>query len=40
VAITVHRWPGGHTPDYWGAHFAQYLSFYADALARCTPRPA
>jgi S-formylglutathione hydrolase FrmB len=40
VAITVHRWPGSHTPDYWSAHFPQYLGFYASALARCTPRPA
>ncbi|HKD35100.1 MAG TPA: hypothetical protein VKB73_16815 [Gaiellaceae bacterium] len=29
--ITFHVWPGAHTGTYWDAHFAQYLSFEADA---------
>jgi hypothetical protein len=32
---SVHTWPGGHTRDYWDAHWADYLRFYARALARC-----
>ena len=27
--------PGGHNGDYWRAHYARYLRFYATALARC-----
>ena len=27
--------PGGHDSDYWNAHWAEYMRFYADALARC-----
>ena len=27
--------PGGHDSDYWHAHYARYLRFYADALADC-----
>ena len=33
--IQFHIWPGGHGGDYWHAHFADYLRFYARALARC-----
>jgi enterochelin esterase-like enzyme len=29
--VTFHMWPGAHTGEYWDAHFAQYLRFYADA---------
>ena len=29
--ISYHTWPGAHTGEYWDAHFAQYLRFYADA---------
>jgi poly(3-hydroxybutyrate) depolymerase len=29
--ISFHTWPGAHTGEYWDAHFAQYLRFYADA---------
>jgi enterochelin esterase-like enzyme len=32
---TVHTWPGGHEGEYWDAHWRDYLSFYARALARC-----
>jgi S-formylglutathione hydrolase FrmB len=35
TAITVHRWPGGHTDAYWQAHYRDYLRFYASALAHC-----
>jgi S-formylglutathione hydrolase FrmB len=37
LRITTRFWPGGHAPVYWHAHFAAYLRFYADALARCHP---
>jgi enterochelin esterase-like enzyme len=33
--LRVHRWPGAHTGDYWSAHTAAYLRFYARQLARC-----
>jgi S-formylglutathione hydrolase FrmB len=33
--LTEKRWPGGHDHDYWGAHWDEYLRFYANALARC-----
>jgi S-formylglutathione hydrolase FrmB len=33
--LTEKRWPGGHDHDYWGAHWDEYLRFYAGALARC-----
>ncbi len=33
--LTSHIWPGAHESDYWRAHTAAYLRFYADALARC-----
>jgi len=35
IAIDRHSWPGGHDGDYWNAHWARYLRFYADALADC-----
>jgi S-formylglutathione hydrolase FrmB len=34
-AIQLHVWPGGHEHSYSRAHFAGYLAFYANALARC-----
>lgn len=33
--VTVHRFPGGHTHDYWESHWRDYLPFYAAALAGC-----
>ena len=36
VPIRVHRWPGGHNGDYWGAHWAAYVRFYADACRAAT----
>jgi S-formylglutathione hydrolase FrmB len=33
--VTYHVWPGGHTASYWRAHMAEYLRFYASALAAC-----
>lgn len=33
--VRFHVWPGGHDGSYWSAHWASYLRFYADALARC-----
>jgi poly(3-hydroxybutyrate) depolymerase len=33
--ITSRVWPGAHETEYWRAHTARYLRFYADALARC-----
>ena len=33
--VTVHRFPGAHTHDYWASHWGDYLSFYAAALATC-----
>jgi enterochelin esterase-like enzyme len=29
--ISFQMWQGAHTGEYWDAHFAQYLRFYADA---------
>jgi enterochelin esterase-like enzyme len=29
--VSFHVWPGEHSGQYWDAHFAQYLRFYADA---------
>ena len=29
--VTFHVWPGNHDGDYWNAHFAQYVRFYAEA---------
>jgi len=31
--VTFHVWPGSHNGQYWDAHFAQYLRFYADACS-------
>lgn len=33
--LTTHMWPGAHKQSYWDAHWAAYLSFYANALANC-----
>jgi poly(3-hydroxybutyrate) depolymerase len=33
--VSSHVWPGEHETEYWRAHTAQYLRFYAGALARC-----
>lgn len=33
--FTTHTWPGGHDNGYWNAHWARYLRFYANSLARC-----
>jgi len=35
VLVERRAWPGGHDGDYWNAHWARYLRFYADALADC-----
>ncbi|HET6829942.1 MAG TPA: alpha/beta hydrolase-fold protein [Solirubrobacterales bacterium] len=35
IDIEAHAWPGGHDGDYWNAHWADYLRFYAHALAGC-----
>lgn len=35
LSVDRHEAPGGHDSDYWDAHWAEYLSFYADALAGC-----
>jgi S-formylglutathione hydrolase FrmB len=29
--VSFHVWPGAHDGEYWDAHFAEYLRFYADA---------
>jgi S-formylglutathione hydrolase FrmB len=36
VRVTYHVWPGAHTASYWEAHMAEYLRFYASALAQCS----
>lgn len=33
--VSFHVWPGGHSQSYWQSHWDGYLSFYAQALARC-----
>jgi S-formylglutathione hydrolase FrmB len=33
--VRVHVAPGGHDRGYWRRHVAEYLRFYAGALARC-----
>ena len=33
--ISFHIWAGGHSGEYWRSHYADYLRFYARALARC-----
>jgi S-formylglutathione hydrolase FrmB len=35
LGIKMRHWPGGHNGDYWHAHYARYLRFYANALAGC-----
>lgn len=30
-----HLWPGKHGSSYWWPHMDDYLTFYANALARC-----
>ncbi len=36
ATASVHLdWPGGHDADYWGAHWRDYMRFYATALANC-----
>ena len=35
IEIESHGWSGGHDGDYWNAHWADYLRFYADVLADC-----
>ena len=35
LGIRARHWPGEHESDYWRAHYARYLRFYADALASC-----
>jgi enterochelin esterase-like enzyme len=35
LGIPVRHWRGGHDGSYWGAHYAAYLRFYANALAAC-----
>ena len=35
LGIRLRHWEGEHEGDYWRAHFADYLRFYADALAAC-----
>jgi poly(3-hydroxybutyrate) depolymerase len=33
--LESHVWPGVHETEYWRAHTARYLRFYADALEAC-----
>lgn len=33
--VVFHTWPGSHSGTYWNKHVAQYLRFYANALAAC-----
>ncbi|HEX8105998.1 MAG TPA: alpha/beta hydrolase-fold protein [Solirubrobacteraceae bacterium] len=35
LGIDMRHWKGGHSGDYWHAHYDDYLRFYARALARC-----
>ena len=35
LGVRVRISKGGHDGDYWDAHMASYLRFYASALARC-----
>ncbi|HKN94028.1 MAG TPA: alpha/beta hydrolase-fold protein [Thermoleophilaceae bacterium] len=35
IGLQPHVWPGQHGSHYWRAHMAQYLAFYAKALANC-----
>ena len=36
LGVRMRHWPGGHESSYWRAHYADYLRFYARALAGCT----
>jgi S-formylglutathione hydrolase FrmB len=33
--VALRTYPGAHEGAYWQAHYAQYLRFYANTLARC-----
>jgi S-formylglutathione hydrolase FrmB len=33
--VSWHLYPGGHGGEYWRAHVARYLRWYADELERC-----
>jgi S-formylglutathione hydrolase FrmB len=33
--VTSHVWPGAHEGDYWRAHIASYVRWYAARLAAC-----
>lgn len=35
AGINMKHWPGGHSAGYWHDHYAEYLGFYANALANC-----
>lgn len=35
VDVTYRSWPGAHRASYWREHMAEYLRFYASALANC-----
>ena len=35
LGMHVRHWAGSHDSDYWHAHYAAYLRFYANALAAC-----
>jgi hypothetical protein len=35
LGIRAHHPRGEHEADYWSAHYARYLRFYASALAAC-----
>jgi S-formylglutathione hydrolase FrmB len=35
--VGLHFWSGKHGSRYWRSHMGSYLSFYANALARCEP---
>jgi hypothetical protein len=39
LGVRMHVWPGGHDSGYWNAHWRDYLTFYAAALAQCQPPP-
>ncbi len=36
IGLQPRVWPGKHSSHYWRAHMAQYLAFYANALANCS----
>jgi S-formylglutathione hydrolase FrmB len=35
AAVTSHIWPGAHDGNYWRAHIAGYVRWYAARLAAC-----